>query len=370
MAATTLMPNGMRTPRRARLLAGGLALAMGLAACGSGDDDTVDAPPDDTDAADTSPGTDEIPADTPTFTLQLSHTLPESNPVHEASVDLAERIEERSDGTIQIEVYSAGTIGSTAETTEQAALGQPIISYIDASHIAEYGVSEFGMLTSPFLLADYDEAQNILESDLLAEWSDRLAREAGLEVLALNWFAGPRHIVGNKAVPEPEDLNGVLIRIPEARVWEIIFGELLPTTPVAIPSSEQFSALQQGVVDAGEIPLASIVDLGFDEVATDITLTGHLNLFLGYAMPAEIFAQMTEEQQQIVVEEFIAGGEFVTQATSAKDEESRELMESNGIRFHEANIAAYREATADYFEHFPEWDPATVEELLSIRDGN
>lgn len=302
------------------------------------------------------------------FDLRLSHTLPEANPVHTASLAAAESVAECTDGTVNIEVFPAGTIGSTPETTEQASLGQPIISYVDASHLAEYGVSELGMLTSPFLLADYSDADRILSSDLFAEWDQELADTSGLKILALNWFAGPRHLVGKGAYSSPEDLAGVKIRIPEARTWEIIFGELLPSTPVAIPSSEQFSALQQGVVDAGEIPLKSIVDLGFNEVATDITLTGHLNLFLGYAMPSSIFGEMNEQQQQCLIDAFVAGGDEATDGTTAGDEEARELMESQGIAFHEADIEAYREATRGYFDAF-DWDSETVDRLLEIRDG-
>ncbi|MEJ1089975.1 TRAP transporter substrate-binding protein DctP [Microbacterium sp. Mu-80] len=319
-----------------------------------------------TPSTEPSNGGDDAAAET--FDIRLSHTLPEANPVHTVAVEVADAIRERTDGTVNIDVYGAGTIGSTAETTEQASLGQPMISYVDASHVAEYGVSEFGMLTSPFLLADYEEADNILESDLFAEWTEELADVGDLQVLALNWFAGPRHIVGNKAVPEPDDLTGVKIRIPEARTWEIIFGELLPSTPVAIPSSEQFAALQQGVVDAGEIPLKSIVDLGFNEVATDITLTGHLNLFLGFVMPASIFQEMSAEQQEIVLEEFRKGGIAATEQTTAGDAEARELMESQGIAFHEADIPAYRDATVGYFDFF-DWDSETVDRLLAARDG-
>jgi TRAP-type C4-dicarboxylate transport system substrate-binding protein len=314
--------------------------------------------------------TDTTPAEeAPVIELKLSHTLPEANPVHTATLAVAERIEERTNGTVKIEVFPAGTIGSTKETTEQASLGQAIISYVDASHVSEYGVSELGMLTSPFLLEDYDDANRILQSDLFAEWSDQLATTSNLEILSLNWFAGARHIVGKKPVPEPEDLNGVKIRIPEARTWEIIFGELLPSTPVAVASSEQYSAFQQGVVDAGEIPLKSIVDLGFNEIATDITLTGHLNLFLGYVMPADIFNSMTDEQKSIVLEEFSKGGDEATAATTAGDQDARKLMEADGIKFHAADVKAYRAATAGYFDEFPEWSKETVQRLLDIRDG-
>lgn len=308
-------------------------------------------------------------AKAPTIKLQLSHTLPEANPVHTATVALAKRIDERTNGTVKIEVFPAGTIGSTAETTEQASLGQPIISYVDASHISEYGVSELAMLASPFLLKDYDDADRILKSDLYAEWSDQLVKKSDLKILSLNWFAGARHIVGKKPVPEPSDLEGVKIRIPQARAWEIIFGDLLPSTPVAIASAEQYSAFQQGVVDAGEIPLKSIVDLGFNEVATDITLTGHLNLFLGYVMPASIFDKMTKEQQKIVLEEFVKGGVETTEGTTALDQDSRKLMESAGIKFHKADIKAYRAATAGYFAKFPDWSTKTVDRLIAIRDG-
>jgi hypothetical protein len=75
--------------------------------------------------------------------------------------------------------------------------------------------------------------------------------------LTLNGFFGARHALANKPLRSPDDFKGVAFRVPPTLMWLETF-KALGTRPVTIPWPEIYSAMQQGVADAVEAPLASL----------------------------------------------------------------------------------------------------------------
>lgn len=301
--------------------------------------------------------------------ISVAHTMLDANPANQVVLKVAERIKERSDGKILLEVFPASQLGNTTETTEQASLGQPVISYLDASTASTYGVDEFGLLGAPFLVSEYADVERIVDSELFAGWTEKLAESSNLRLLGLNWLAGPRNIVGPKAFEQPADLEGTKIRIPPLPTWEALFGTVLGATPVTVNASELYPAMQQGVVDAAEMDMPSIRDYGLFEIQKHVTLTGHFNLFAGFVMPEDLFQSLPTKYQDILLEEFRAGGLEATELATTLGAEARKEMESKGVTFHQGDVAAYRKATAGFYDAFPNWNKDTVAKLLAIRDG-
>ncbi|WP_353987245.1 TRAP transporter substrate-binding protein DctP [Ruicaihuangia caeni] len=316
-------------------------------------------------------GTPEAPAEEEfePITISVAHTMLDANPANQIVLEVAERVKERTDGNIILEVFPASQLGNTTETTEQASLGQAVISYLDAATASTYGVDEFGMLGAPFLVSDYDEVERVVSSDLFTGWTDELAESANLRILALNWLAGPRNIVGPKPYTTPDALEGTKIRIPPLPTWEALFGTALAATPVTVNASELYTAMQQGVVDAAELDTPSIRDYGLFELQKHVTLTGHFNLFMGFAMPEDLFQSLPVEYQEVLLDEFLKGGKEATDLATDLAAEARTEMEAAGVTFHQGDVAAYRKASKAFYDAFPDWDSAVVDELLAIRDG-
>lgn len=301
--------------------------------------------------------------------ISVAHTMLEANPANQVVLKVAERVKKRTNGKILLEVFPASQLGNTTETTEQASLGQPVISYLDASTASTYGVEEFGLLGAPFLVSDYADVKRIVESDLFAGWTEKLAESSNLRLLGLNWLAGPRNIVGPKAFVNPADLKGTTIRIPPLPTWEALFGKVLGATPVTVNASELYPAMQQGVVDAAEMDMPSIRDYGLYEIQKHVTLTGHFNLFAGFVMPEDLFQSLPSKYRDILLEEFQAGGLEATELATTLGVEAQKEMEAKGVTFHKADVAAYRKATRGFYDAFPNWNKATIAKLLAIRDG-
>lgn len=287
-------------------------------------------------------------------TISVSHVEAASSITHTTLEAVAERVAERSGGSLVLEIYPDGQLGTSADTLQQSASGEPIIGYTDAAELAALAPdSNLDILSGPFLFESTDQAQTFHESEVFTQMADQLAESGDVQILALNYFLGTRNILATGAYPEPSDLQGVKMRVPPIESWTRTF-ELLGATPTTVDYTEVYSALQQGVVDGAESDINSLLDQQWGEVAQDLTMTHHFQLFLGFAIGTAAFEALTDEQQQILVEEFAQGGIDSTAENASIETDTLAALKEQGVTVHEANLEAYRTTTLPYYDAYPD----------------
>lgn len=294
--------------------------------------------------------------------IRVAHVNQTSFQGHAPMVAATKKITDRTNGRLTFRIFPGAQLGSTTEMIEQASQGEPVISYTDAAYMASFGVPELAIMGGPFLIDNIEEGFALHESDLVQGWYDRLASGAGLRVLALNWFGGARHVVGVRPFPEPSDLSGVKMRIPPVETWRKTF-EPLGAIATTVEAAETYSALQQGVVEAAESPTLSLESNLWTEVAPHVTLTGHFELFTGWAMSNAVYDSISAEDQAILMEEFRTAGVASSREVLSKVGEARKRLESAGATFTDANVPAYREATRGFYDSFPDWPEGLYESV-------
>lgn len=332
--------------------------ALLVAACGNGADTTAEGPTDD--------GVAETPTeDVEEVTLRVAYNVPASTVTGQTIEKVAERVAERTDGNLTLEIFPDSQLGAVQDTLDQAAAGADIISNGEPSIFASYGNADMSILTGPFLLDDPSQWRPLTDSDLVQGWLEEMREESGLRMLDMGWYVGERHIMGRDAYPTAEDIRGVKIRIPPLVSWERTF-EALETAAVTIDFSEVYSGLQQGVVDAAEAPLSTLFASSFHEVVDQVTLTGHFKQFQGFAMSEDVFSSLPEEYQTVLLEEFRTGGDEATQAEIDSQGPVRQDMEEANVTFTEADIESYREGTRAFYDSFPDWSDGLYEQVRAI----
>jgi len=286
-----------------------------------------------------------------TMTIRVSSVNPADSIELKTLEEVAQNIDDKSDGALKLEIYPSGQIGSTSDTAEQAASGEDIITFIDAGTASSLGNPDMSILGGPFLFEDTEQAATFAKSDVMQEMVDELAENGNIRVLAFNWLDGPRHIWGKSAYPQPVDLKNVKVRTPPIETWDRTFKPLGAVT-TTIENTEVYSALEQGVVEAAEGPLNGTVAQKWQEVAPELTLTGHFRTFLGYAIGEKTFHKLTPELQQLLIDEFQAGGDLATKRFAEAEDETLAEIEKEGVTAHKADLRAYQDATADFYDDY------------------
>ncbi|MCL2618083.1 MAG: C4-dicarboxylate TRAP transporter substrate-binding protein [Defluviitaleaceae bacterium] len=341
--------------RKLTVILASFAVILAFAACAS-------------PAAPAAPAPAEAAAEPVLF--QIGYENHPGEPIDLAVNEWARLIEERSGGSIRVELFPSSLLGSKNDLLDQMIAGAPVATLADGAFYAERGVPDFGIVFAPYLFATWEECWALTESDWYAEQT-RLLAQNGLQLLASNWIYGQRHMLTTRPIHTPNDLAGFRMRVANSPTFIRGF-EALGATPTPMALGEVYTALQQGVIDGVENPLPVLYNGGFHEVATYLLLSGHVRNFTTWVTGAPFFNSLTPEQQQILKETAYEAGLFNNGVFAGAEEAALEALVSHGVVVHvptDEEVAAFQEAALRFFE-FPDivdrWTPGLAEYVISI----
>jgi TRAP-type C4-dicarboxylate transport system substrate-binding protein len=143
----------------------------------------------------------------------------------------------------------------------------------------------------------------------------------------------------------------------------------LGTRPVTIPWPEIYSAMQQGVADAVEAPLASLWGMKLHETRKVVSLTGHFLSWVGWVVNERVWQRIPADMRTIIQEESLAAGDFMTERTLAVQADLVKKFQEAGLTIvSDLNMDALQKATESVYAAIPNWTPglhATVKKILA-----
>lgn len=284
------------------------------------------------------------------YTLKLGTALTDGDPIYEGLKDFSEAVKERTDGKVTIEIFGSGSLGEDNDIIEQAKTGANVAVVVDSGRLADM-VPEIGILTAPYIVDNFDEANKVAQSDLFKGWSDKLATDHNLQILSFNWYQGERHMLTNKPIETPEDLEGLKIRTMGSPV-ALATMESFGMSPAGIAWTEVYPGLQQGVIDAAEAQHPATYGANLHEVVDYLTKTRHFQLITGIVAGADWMSNLPSDYQKIIYEEAQKQGEIASENTVKSLEEYEQKLIDEGVTVNEVDVAPFKEKTKAVYEEF------------------
>ncbi|MCD2138767.1 DctP family TRAP transporter solute-binding subunit [Salinicoccus halitifaciens] len=326
------------------------AMSLMLAACGNGGEEGADN------------GAAEDNGSGESVTLQLGHALSPGTPASDQIDQVAENVSERTEGRVEFDVYPDSQLGSETEMLEQIQVGSMQSGAIMVGSMQALDM-KMAIEDLPYMWADIENAREAYRGEFGEALADIMADQGMTQIGYLEW--GFRHITNNEGpIVEPEDLQGLNIRVAETALRVDAF-EQVGALPTVMAFSEVYGALQQGALDAQENPLANIVAPRFYEVQDYLSLTGHFYNTVMVVADTDTWDTISEEDQQVILEEFETASEEVQTENDAMEDEYLAELEENGMEINDnVNTEAFREAMLPVYE---EWEEDVFgEELMDI----
>ena len=301
----------------------------------------------------------------PEFEIALAHVTSDKEPINQAMHHFVRNVAERSEGRVEITIFANGVLGNNPELFEQLRAGAPMITIADPSFLSDW-VADFGVLGGPYLMDDPLKFTKILESDLFESMRGRLRDEFGMEILAMNWLFGLRHMLCDREISSPDDLAGMTYRTPPNIMWVETF-DAMGARPTQLAFAEVYAGLSTGVVDGAESPLPTLYSAKLYEVKKVLSLTGHFVNYTGLAISTEFLATLPQDIQAILVEEAQNAGVFMTELILNSEDEWVRKFEAQGVTVNrDIDIEAFQQATADVYLRFPAWSDGLHKRVQAI----
>ncbi|MDO5041358.1 MAG: DctP family TRAP transporter solute-binding subunit [Peptoniphilus sp.] len=257
-----------------------------------------------------------------------------------------EKLEEKSED-FKVDIYPNASLGGEREAAEGVKLGTIQMTIVTSDGTLPAWVPDIQVLSIPYLFENAEKAYTALDG-IITEKLNPKFEEAGFKHLAYGEL-GFRHFTNSKReINSAEDLKGLSIRVQEAPIWFALL-ESLGASAVPVSFNELYTALQQGMCDGQENPIASIATSKFNEVQEHLALDGHTYAAVSYIMNKDFFDGLTEEQQEAIQSASTESAVEQRKVVSEKEAEYLQQLKDSGMKVTEPDKASFVEATKDIY---------------------
>lgn len=212
-------------------------------------------------------GSTEKAADKPTV-MKVGHSQPVTTPRHLSFLKFKELTEQRTNGTVKVEIFPSAQLGDEGAMIDAVKLGT---LQGTRGGLFERVSPKLLIYTMPFLFDNLDSIEKVTMGPI----GDKIAKDAeknGIIILTTGDAGGFRQITNAvRPISKPEDLKGLKIRAPGIKSI-IKTMEAFGANVVSIPYGETYMALKTGVADGQENPFVNIESMKFHEVQKYLTI--------------------------------------------------------------------------------------------------
>ncbi len=210
------------------------------------------------------------------YSFRFQSSDPAGNPNFILQQTFVEAVKEKSGGKMTVELLPVGTIVDYKETQEAIAAGLIDGHITDTSYFAGKDPA-FGLIANPVgAWSDPSEMIDFVENGGGKELMGELIEPYGLHFIGVS-TPGLEAFVSKVPLNGVDDLKGVKIRTPEGLISNVFAAA--GAAPVNLPSSEVYTSLDKGVIDAADYSVFSVnQETGLNDIAPNPVYPGFHSL--------------------------------------------------------------------------------------------
>ena len=343
-----------------KMLTVALILAIVLGGCGGSSGAPASSVGSETSAS-SSPASAPMSAVRPTHTAKFGHVMAPDSPSGLGAVKFAELVAQKTNGEIIVEVFHNSQLGGDRDMVEAQQIGSLDFCLPGCSVYVSFEPT-VGVCSLPFLYESAEQAHKFLDGPVATEIFS-VTKNQNITVLT-TFESGFRQLGTRTPVNSLADLKGMKIRVPQGELFLNVW-KALGTSPTALSWNEIFSALQTGVIDGEEAPLANFATMGFGEVAPYFAFINYTYDPLLFTVSNTFWHKLTDSQRAAILAAAQEARDFqrVENARQEKMLEEKLTKEQNMV-FVRPDLEPFREAVQPVYINF-----AYPDLLKKVRDA-
>ena len=280
------------------------------------------------------------------------------HPSNILAASLKEKLESRSGGAIQLEVYGDGILGYDVALFEAIMSGSVDFAPNNPFMMADYSPN-LRVLDLHYLFDDVDQVYAYLESDVYDE-VNKLCEDLNVAILGQQFLGFRSTGTRDVGIYSLEDIQGQRLRMSTSDVFVELY-ELYGAVPISMAPEEFVPALQQGIVDGTDLPASIQWQSNYHQYYEYMACTYHLAQFNMLNTNLEKLNSYPEEVRDLIV----TAAEEACLETSVvcyeNDVEALNNLEADGVTviyYDEIDSSGFKEIsdayTVDWLAAHPE----------------
>jgi TRAP-type transport system periplasmic protein len=258
--------------------------------------------------------------------LKLGHVAPTDNPYHQCAQRFAELVAERTNKQVTVRIFSNAQLGNERDLIEGLQIGTVQMTIAANAPISRYSPKVL-LFDLPFLFRDDAHWDKVVDGPI--------GKEVGAEFTQFGFRSlgyldgGWRSPYAKQPITAMDDLKGMKFRTMESPMHIAIY-RALGARGVPMASSEQYSALEQGVVDGSDAPISFYSQLRHYEIAKHLSSLPLFKLTVHLLISEKAFQSLSAENRAILVQAGREASEYASTKVRELDKKLITELETKG----------------------------------------
>ena len=273
--------------------------------------------------------------------LKLAHILPASHSVHASLQFMAQRLTDLSSGSVELQVFSGGQLGTEPESIDLLRNGTLAAAKVSSAAIEE-AVPDMAVFGMPYLFRDDEHYWNVLLGDIGKEI---LGASDGHGLHAITYYdSGSRSFYTvKKPVQKPADVQNMRLRVqPSRQAQEMI--SILGGKPTPMAYGDVYAALQAGKIDGAENNAPSFYTSRHYEVAKHYSIDEHTRVPDVIVFSRKVWDSLTPQVCGWIERAAAESAPFQRRLWRDQTEEALREIEKAGVTIHRPDKSAFAAA--------------------------
>ncbi len=262
--------------------------------------------------------------------ISIATVQSEDHPISLGLNALQEYVEENLGDKVEIRIYKNGVIGGNSEALELLQMGSLDLVVTSGSNLEAFA-NEYKIFGLPYMFKDEASFRKVMNEEEFANIIYNATADKGIQ--GVTWFSnGVNNFYSSKRIETPEDLKGLMIRV-QASEANVKLAQGFGAAAVVMDYGEVYTALQNGVIDAGANPEMALVNMKHGEVAKYYSRTEHQIFTDMFVANINFLDSLTAEEKEIFQKGFEISTEVSNGEWDKQISESIELATQMGVEF-------------------------------------
>jgi TRAP-type C4-dicarboxylate transport system substrate-binding protein len=270
-----------------------------------------------------------------------------------ASDHWAELVDKYSNGSLKLEIFPSGLLGTTSEAMEGLELGT-LDATVQGSGLVGGTVPAFNIIYLAYRWESQEHLEKFLATDKFQETMVKPLAAHNIEYIT-SWESSPRHLMTiSRVVNKAADVKGMTLRVPGAAAT-IAAWEALGCTTFSMPPTELYSALKQGIVEAVEQPIEALNGMSAPEVCKELSMTAHVRDAHVVLLSSLSRKKLSDEQYEILVRAAMETKAWAAERALSDEAALIEMFKTKyGVKVTTPDVKTFSDATAEVVKQFTE----------------
>ncbi|WP_142846762.1 TRAP transporter substrate-binding protein DctP [Telmatospirillum sp. J64-1] len=270
--------------------------------------------------------------------LRVSHQWSTNDVRHKIVEIVAEEVK-NADVGLELQIFPNASLFKPNDQWTPLTRGQLEMAVLPLAYAAGRH-PEFNLTLMPALVKNHEHAARLNNSEFMEE-IEKIMNDGGVVTLVRGWLAGG-FAAKNKCIVKPEDVQGM-----QTRAAGRAFEEMLAAAGASIssmPSSEIYSGMQTGVLDAVNTSSSSFVSYRLYEQVKCYTPPGDYALWFMYqplVMSKRSWDSLNDEQREALRAGAAKAEAYYAEEAAREDNEAIDVYRNAGVEIAMMDAQAY-----------------------------